>query len=68
MRIYDTFCYKKDTQESEFKKFLMVVHASNVEELPYCNVAVICNEECAEFKCAGGYGREATLCTKGILV
>ena len=49
MRIHDVFCYKKDTQESEFKKFLMAVHASNVEELPYYNVAVICNEECAKF-------------------
>ena len=49
MRIHDIFCYKKDTQESEFKKLLMAVHASNVEELPYYNVAVICSEVCAEF-------------------
>ena len=49
MRIHDIFCYKKDTQESEFKKFLMAVHASNVEELPYYNLAVIYNEECTEF-------------------
>ena len=49
MRIHDIFVTKRDIQESEFKKFLMAVHASNVEELPYYNVAVICNEECAEF-------------------
>jgi len=39
----------KNTQETEFKKFLMAVHASNVDELQYYNVVVIYNEECREF-------------------
>lgn len=49
MRIHDIFCYKKDTEESEFKKFLMTLHASNVEELPYYNLVVIYNEQFTEF-------------------
>lgn len=48
-KIHDIFCCKQNTQETEFKKFLMAVHASNVEELQYYNVAVIYNEECTEF-------------------
>ena len=37
-------CYHQYTQEMEFKKFLMAVHALNVDELLKYNIAVIYNE------------------------
>lgn len=38
-------CFPQDTQESEFKKFLMCIHACNVEEMQFYNVAVIYDEQ-----------------------
>ena len=44
-------CCRQNTQETEFKKFLMTVHAGNVNELQYYNVAVIVDDS-AEVKVA----------------
>lgn len=44
MRIYDIFCYKKDIEELEFKKFFMIFYVSNVEEFLYYNFVVIYNK------------------------
>ena len=38
----------QNTQETEFKKFLMTVHAGNIEELQYYNVAVSAELKVAE--------------------
>ena len=48
-KIHHIFCCKQNTQETEFNKFLMAVHVSNIEELQYYNVTVIYNKECKEF-------------------
>ena len=49
--VYDIALCRQNTQETEFKKFLMTVHAGNVEELQYYNVAVIVDDS-AELKVA----------------
>ena len=44
-------CCRQNTHETEFKKFLMTVHAGNVDKLQYYNLAVIVDNS-AEFKVA----------------
>ena len=61
-------CCRQNTHETEFKKFLMTVHAGNNDKLQYQNVAVIVDDS-AELKVAEIL-EEKLHCvyTKGVLV